>query len=43
MNLTVGEVEKALYFVREEIRAEIRRRLARDGEVEDDWKRLLGE
>jgi len=45
--MTVGEVEKALYLVREEIRAEMRAALARsagsDRELEDEWKRLLGE
>lgn len=45
--LTVGEVEKALYQVREEIRQEMREALARsagtDRELEDEWKRLLGE
>jgi RNA polymerase sigma-70 factor (ECF subfamily) len=45
--VSVGEVEKALYLVREEIRQELRSALARgagsDREVEDDWKRLLGE
>jgi len=45
--LTVGEVEKALYLVREEIRQELRSMLAQgsgsDREVEDEWKRLLGE
>jgi len=45
--LTVGEVEKALFVVREEIRQEMRAALARsagsDRELEDEWKRLLGE
>jgi RNA polymerase sigma-70 factor (ECF subfamily) len=45
--LTVGEVEKALFLVREEIRQEMREALARsagsDRELEDEWKRLLGE
>jgi len=45
--LTVGEVEKALFLVREEIRQELRASLARsagsDRELEDEWKRLLGE
>ena len=45
--LTVGEVEKALFLVREEIRQEMRAALARsagsDRELEDEWKRLLGE
>lgn len=45
--LTVGEVEKALFLVREEIRAEMRAAIARsagsDREIEDEWKRLLGE
>jgi RNA polymerase sigma-70 factor (ECF subfamily) len=42
----VGEVEKSLYLVREEIRQEMRAALAQgagsDREVEDEWKRLLG-
>jgi RNA polymerase sigma-70 factor (ECF subfamily) len=42
LGVAVGEVEKSLYLVREAIRAEIRRALG-DGELEDDWKRLLGE
>jgi RNA polymerase sigma-70 factor (ECF subfamily) len=43
LGLTLGEVEKALYLVREEIRREIREALAgADGELEDEWKRLLG-
>ena len=45
--MTVGEVEKALFLVREEIRQELRAALARsagsDRELEDEWKRLLGE
>jgi len=45
--MTVGEVEKALFVVREEIRQELRAALARsagsDRELEDEWKRLLGE
>lgn len=45
--MTVGEVEKALFVVREEIRQELREALARsagsDRELEDEWKRLLGE
>jgi len=45
--MTVGEVEKALFLVREEIRQELRASLARsagsDRELEDEWKRLLGE
>ena len=45
--MTVGEVEKALFMVREEIRAEMRAAIARsagsDRELEDEWKRLLGE
>src|SRR5262245_13864381 len=45
--MTVGEVEKALFLVREEIRQEMRAALARsagsDRELEDEWKRLLGE
>ena len=45
--MTVGEVEKALFVVREEIRQEMREALARsagsDRELEDEWKRLLGE
>ncbi|MBI3855919.1 MAG: sigma-70 family RNA polymerase sigma factor [Planctomycetes bacterium] len=45
--MTVGEVEKALHLVREEIRRELREALARsagtDQELEDEWKRLLGE
>jgi RNA polymerase sigma-70 factor (ECF subfamily) len=45
--LTVGEVEKALFLVREEIRQELRAALARsagsDRELEDEWKRLVGE
>ena len=46
-HLTVGEVEKALFLVREEIRQEMRAALARsagsDRELEDEWKRLVGE
>jgi|SRR6185295_2836273 len=44
--VTLGEVEKALYLVREEIRQELRTALAQgagsDREVEDEWQRLLG-
>jgi hypothetical protein len=44
--MTVGEVEKALFVAREEIRAELRAALAQsagsDRELEDEWKRLLG-
>jgi RNA polymerase sigma-70 factor (ECF subfamily) len=47
LGMTVGEVEKALFLVREEIRQEMRAALARsagsDRELEDEWKRLLGE
>jgi len=44
LGITLGEVEKSLYLVREEIRREIRAALAgADGELEDEWKRLLGE
>jgi RNA polymerase sigma factor (sigma-70 family) len=43
---TVGEVEKAVFVVREEIRDELRAALAQsagsDRELEDEWKRLLG-
>jgi RNA polymerase sigma factor (sigma-70 family) len=43
---SVGEVEKALYLVREEIRQELRSALAEsagsDQELEDEWQRLLG-
>lgn len=43
---SVGEVEKALFLVREEIRQELRSALAEstnsDQEVEDEWQRLLG-
>jgi RNA polymerase sigma-70 factor (ECF subfamily) len=46
LGIGVGEVEKSLHLVREEIRREIRAALAEEsgggGEVEDDWKRLLG-
>jgi hypothetical protein len=45
--VTVGEVEKALYLVREDIREELRAAIAQgagnDREVDDEWKRLLGE
>lgn len=45
--VTIGEVEKSLYLVREEIRQEMRATLAQgagsDRELEDEWKRLLGE
>ena len=45
--MTVGEVEKALFVVREEIRQEMREALARsagsDRVLEVEWKRLLGE
>jgi RNA polymerase sigma-70 factor (ECF subfamily) len=45
--VAVAEVEKSLYLVREEIRQELRSALARsagsDRELEDEWKRLLGE
>jgi len=44
--VTVGEVEKSLYLVREEMRQEMRASLAQgagsDREIEDDWQRLLG-
>jgi DNA-directed RNA polymerase specialized sigma24 family protein len=44
--MTVGEVEKSLFVVREEIRAELRAALAQsagsDRELEDEWNRLLG-
>jgi len=44
--ITVGEVEKSLYTVREEIRGELRAALSQsagsDRELEDEWKRLLG-
>lgn len=44
--MSVGEVEKSLYLVREEIRDELRAALARsagsDRELDDEWKRLLG-
>ncbi len=44
--MTVGEVEKALYLVREEIREELRAALAQgardDRDLEDEWQRLLG-
>ena len=44
LGVTVGEVEKSLHLVREEMRQEIRAALAgADGELEDEWKRLLGE
>jgi RNA polymerase sigma factor (sigma-70 family) len=44
LGITVGDVEKSLYLVREEIRQEIRSALAgADGELEDEWKQLLGE
>jgi len=46
LGLGVGEVEKALYLVREEIRAGLRAALAQsaagDRELEDEWNRLLG-
>jgi DNA-directed RNA polymerase specialized sigma24 family protein len=44
--VTVAEIEKSLYLVREEIRQELRSALAQsagtDQELEDEWKRLLG-
>jgi RNA polymerase sigma-70 factor (ECF subfamily) len=44
--VTVGEVEKSLFLVREELRREIRRALEEDAgseeEVDDEWRRLLG-
>jgi RNA polymerase sigma-70 factor (ECF subfamily) len=44
--VTVGEVEKSLYLVREELRREIRRALEEEAgsedEVDDEWRRLLG-
>lgn len=44
--VTVGDVEKSLYLVREEIRQEIRSTLAQgagsDRDLDDEWKRLLG-
>jgi RNA polymerase sigma factor (sigma-70 family) len=44
--VTVGEVEKALYLVREELREEMRSAMAQgagsDRDVDDDWKRILG-
>jgi RNA polymerase sigma-70 factor (ECF subfamily) len=46
LGLSVGEVEKALHLVREEIRAGLREALAQsaggDRELEDEWTRLLG-
>jgi RNA polymerase sigma-70 factor (ECF subfamily) len=46
LHLTVGEVEKSLYLIREEIRQELRAALAQgagsDRELEDEWQRLLG-
>lgn len=45
LGVGVGEVEKGLHLVREEIRREIRERLresAGDG-AEDEWRRILGE
>jgi RNA polymerase sigma-70 factor (ECF subfamily) len=45
--VSVGEVEKSLHLVREEIRQELRSAIAQsagsDRELEDEWKRLLGE
>jgi RNA polymerase sigma-70 factor (ECF subfamily) len=45
--MSVGEVEKSLYLVREELRQEMRAALVQsagsDRELEDDWKRILGE
>lgn len=47
LGLTVSEVEKSLYLVREEIRRELRAALAEgagsDRELDDEWKRLLGD
>lgn len=44
--VAIGDVEKSLYRVREEIREELRAALAQsagsDRELEDEWKRLLG-
>ena len=44
--VTVGEVEKSLYQVREEIRQEMRSAMAQaagsDRDLDDEWKRLLG-
>jgi RNA polymerase sigma factor (sigma-70 family) len=46
LQMSVGEVEKALYLIREEIRQELRSSLAQsvgsDRELEDEWNRLLG-
>lgn len=46
LGVTVGEVEKALFLVREEIRREMRSLLAQSAgseqEIEDEWRRLLG-
>jgi RNA polymerase sigma-70 factor (ECF subfamily) len=45
--VTVGDVEKSLYLVREEIREELRAALAQGAgntrEVDDEWKRILGQ
>jgi RNA polymerase sigma-70 factor (ECF subfamily) len=44
--VALGEVEKSLYLVREDIREEMRSALAQgagsEREVDDDWQRLLG-
>ena len=45
--VSLGDVEKSLYLVREEIRQELRAAIAQsagsDQEVDDEWKRLLGQ
>jgi RNA polymerase sigma-70 factor (ECF subfamily) len=45
--VTVSDVEKSLYLVREDIREELRAAIAQgsgnDREVDDEWKRLLGQ
>lgn len=45
LGASVGEVEKALHLVREEIRREVRARVRESaGEgAEDEWRRILGE